>query len=126
MSNIYTQKPASKVENIEAKSQPPEAKSMYLVQRDKDNPFAIKISDGKRIFSFPYSYISMSLENNSNELEISFMGGNITIKGKNLEPVLDAINEHKLKYIRVANKNDLEEEYATFIDEITVERYNMR
>jgi len=124
--NIYNKQPNSEVSEVEAQHSSsdyqPEAKSMYLVQRDKDTPYAIifetKNSD---MYSFPYSYIGMGYKNNRTALEIKFLGGIVTIKGKNLDPVFKAVNAHKLTYIRTANKNDLEQDYTTFIDDIKVE-----
>jgi len=121
--NIYTKKPDSKVTEPEAEKLPPseyKEKAMYHYQRDSDKPLALMIDNGDSKFSFPYPYMRMAFINNQKEIEILYFTDNVIIKGKNLEPLFERIHQHKATYIRSANRNDLEKDYTTFIDGISV------
>ncbi len=130
MSNIYdvpaTKKSKSELTNPETQQEETEEKGMFHCQRDNSEPFVIVFETESAAHGFPYNCFQSTQIINNSALEIKFLGGIVTIQGKNLDPIFKAVNAHKLNYVRTANKNDLEEEYATFIDEITVERYNMR
>ncbi len=129
MSNIYdvpiTKKSKSELTNSDTQQEETEEKGMFHCQRDNSEPFVIVFETESAAHGFPYQcFQSVNIKLNG-ELEIEYMSGKVTITGKNIRAIFNAVNQKKANYIRTANRNELEKDYEIFIDDIQIKKYNI-
>jgi len=74
------------------------------------------------IYSIPYTRYNGFHYNKQGGLIVDFTTYRVTIRGKNLLPILDSLERYKLTHLRSPDSGENEKEFDTFFDEITVEK----
>jgi hypothetical protein len=87
--------------------------------------FALDIEDGpKPVVAFQYVFLGIRAEWKPDSFTIYFKDGEegwrVTVTGRNLRPIFDRINEHRIRRIRKADR-DFEDRKQPVITGISVE-----
>ena|ERR1700744_5785463 len=90
---------------LQPKTNPTESRSENLTcWRTATNPQCLRVETISEIYLFPYGYFRHAKflrEGNKDTLEIEFNGTTVIAKGKNLEPLCDALARLGVERIRI-------------------------
>jgi len=86
---------------------------------------SIMFKNDKQVTLLPYSYLTRSDLTEKDGIKLKYIGTDVTIKGKNLFPLLEAINRKKAYFVQLNNpKYENEENNKIWIDEIIISDAN--
>jgi len=82
---------------------------------------SIMFKNDEQVTLLPYSYLKRSDFKEQTGLKLTYIGTDVTIKGKNLLPLLQAIQRKKAYFIQQNHKKyDKEEDGKVWIDQIII------